>query len=106
MGDYRPGDLIVYRKGDRLNVARVDLVRRDNLSSFPWHPSRRRFLRGRQVIERTRVEHKLPRRIAVRSIIERLRTLECEHQQRRRSADEWLKQRISSIATELEKEDA
>ena len=106
MADFQHGDLILYRERgrDRLNVARVDLVRRDEVSSMPWYPLRRRFLVGRTRIERTRIVRKLPRSVPVADLVAELRVAELKRDRKRLAADKWLKRTIARIAHELEQE--
>lgn len=97
MPDFAPGDTILYRDGDRYLVARIELVKGDYYTAFPFCPLRRRWHHGRRRIARDFIMSRLKPTTNVADLARRIECLRNEREAKRQQANQWLQRSIMEL---------
>ena len=98
--DYRPGDRILFRDGDRFGVARVDLVKDRHVTGFPFDTARRTWSRRNRRVPTSFILGKLPAREHADRIAARINSLTNEREALRQQANRWLEDSVRQLIEE------
>lgn len=99
MNGIAPGDRVIFRDGDRFCLARVDLVKGGYATAFPFDTARGRYSRARRRIPDNLILAKLPATQHSDRIAARIEALHQEREERRRAANQWLREAVGELVT-------
>jgi hypothetical protein len=98
MSDFRPGDRVLYRDGDRYFVGRVDLVKERHVTAFPFDTAKGRWAKANRRVPVGFVLGKLRPRENADQIAARLNRLANEREALRQQANRWLEDSVRELA--------
>ena len=97
---YRPGDRVLFRDGDRFGVAHVDLVKDRHVTGYPFDTTRRTWSSKNRRIGLSFVVAKLPRDAHPLAIAAGINRLTNEREALRQQANRWLEDRVRQLVEE------
>jgi hypothetical protein len=98
--DVRPGQLIVFDAVDSYVIGRVDLVRQDTVTVFPWRDGDRRWERMRRRVKRNRLVSVLPEQTDPAPLADRFNALANQRDAERRMARTRFHRKIRKLLKE------
>jgi len=100
MSEFRAGDRVLFRDGDRFGVARVDLVKDRHVTGFPFDPVRRTWSRANRRVPMFCIVGKIPAHEHSDRIADRINRLTNEREALRQQANRWLEDNVRQLVEE------
>jgi hypothetical protein len=94
---YRPGDRVLFRDGDRFGVARVDLVKERHVTGFPFDTGQRTWSSKNRRVPTFCIVGKLPPQEDPGRIADRINHLTNEREALRQRANRWLEDDVRDL---------
>lgn len=100
MTQYRPGDRVLFRDGDRFGVARVDLVKDRHVTGFPFDTARRTWSSKNRRVPTFCILGKLPPQEHADRVADRINRLTNQREALRQQANRWLEDSVRQLIGE------